>query len=70
MSETISMQSVYEEIKFIKEHMVSRDDFNSLLETFEIFHNPQTVKQLIKSEKDIKTGKVKRARTVRDILEQ
>ena len=49
--------------------MVSRADFNSILETFEVLHNQDTVEQIIKSSKNIKEGKTKRVRSAKDILE-
>ncbi len=68
MADLMNVQVIYKELKFIRENMVSREDFNSILESFEILHNENTVKQLKNSLKDIKEGKTKRVRSVKDIV--
>ncbi len=70
MVEGVSLKNVYDELKFIREHMVSKEDFNSVIETFEILNNPETMKQIKASEKDIKSGRTKVVRSVKDILEK
>ncbi|MEK6857464.1 MAG: hypothetical protein AABX39_02660 [Nanoarchaeota archaeon] len=68
MSEAVTLQDVYSEIQFIKENMVSKQEFDSVLETFEILHNPETLKRIEESEADIKAGRTKRVRGVKDLL--
>ncbi|MBI4919351.1 hypothetical protein HY837_05435, partial [archaeon] len=54
MNNSATLDNVYKELKFIRQNMVSKEEFNSMLETFEVIHNPQTMKQIQESEKDIK----------------
>ena len=50
--------------------MISKQEFNSIIETMEILHNPETMKRIKESEDDIKAGKTKRVRSVKDLLTQ
>ena len=68
MTDVVNVKEVYKELRFIRENMVSRADFNSILETFEVLHNQDTVEQIAKSSKDLKERKTKRVRGVKDIL--
>lgn len=68
MSEVIDAQIVYGELKFIRENMVSKEELNSMVETLEILHNSDTIKQIVESMKDIKAGRTKRVRSVKDLL--
>lgn len=68
MTETVTLQKVFHELREIKEQMVSKEEIERLLETFEILHNPETMRQLKASEEDIKAGRTKRIRNVKDLL--
>ena len=68
MAKSVSMQKVYQELREIKAQMVSKEELGSLLETFEILHNQETMRQIRASEEDIKTGRTKRIRSVKDLL--
>ena len=69
MAETISLHSVYEELKQIEKKMVTKKDLWSILETWEIMQNPETMKSIRESEKDICEGRVKEIRSFQDILD-
>ncbi len=68
MSEAISITDVYEELKKIERNMVTKADIESLTETIEIMNNPETMKQLMASTEDIKKGKVKEIKSVKDLI--
>lgn len=70
MAEAISLEHVYEELKKIEKIMATKKDVDGLLETLEIMANPETMKQIRESEKDIKEGKVKEIRSVQDMLDE
>lgn len=69
MAESASLKSIYDELKFIRQNMVSREDFNGILETFEVLHNSETLKQIKSSEEDVKVGRTKRVKSVKDIID-
>ncbi len=68
MTRTITMQEVYEELKEIKQKMVSKEELEKFIETIEILHNPETMKQIKASEEDILAGRTKKIRSVKDLL--
>ncbi|MBS3125762.1 hypothetical protein J4211_05970 [Candidatus Woesearchaeota archaeon] len=68
MAESVSLDKLYRELRDIKRHMVSKEELASLLETWEILHDPETMRQIRESEKDIVSGKTKRVRGVNDLL--
>lgn len=68
MAETISIKDVYREVVAIKQGMVSRKELESFFETMEVLHNADTVRRLKAAERDIREGKVKRVRNVKDLL--
>jgi len=68
MAETVTLQKVFHEIREIKKTMVSKEEIENLLETWEILHDPETVRQLRAAEQDIKAGRTRPVRNVKDIL--
>ncbi len=68
MTEAVGINDVYRELVQIKQRMVSKEELVSLLETWEILHNPETTKQVRASEQDIRAGRTKRVRSVKDLL--
>ncbi len=68
MSEAVDIKDVYHELLEIKHKMVSKDEIVSLLETMEILHNPNTMRQVRASEQDIRAGRTKPIRSAKDIL--
>ena len=70
MSESISLNDVYKELLEIKKNMVSKEEIVSLVTTLEITHNPETMRQLENSEKDILSGRTKKIQSFKDILSE
>ncbi|MBS3148022.1 hypothetical protein J4219_04005 [Candidatus Woesearchaeota archaeon] len=68
MAQTITMKDVYGAIVDIKRHMVSKEELARFLETVEILHNPETMKQVRASDQDIRAGRTKPVRNVKDLL--
>lgn len=68
MAQTITIKDVYKTLVEIKQHMVSKEELAGLLETVEILHNPKTMQQVHASEQDIRAGKTKPIRSVKDLL--
>ncbi len=70
MTEAISMEQMYTEIKKIESEMVTKKDINMLLETVEILNNPETMKHVLASREDIKLGRVEEVTSVWDMLNE
>jgi len=70
MAESITIREVYKELKKMEEKMVTREDLEALIDTVEIISNPKTMKALRKSDQDIKTGRVKKVTSVKDLLDE
>jgi hypothetical protein len=68
MAEVVSIKDVYRELLEIKHKMISREELASLLETWEILHNPETMRQLRASEQNIRAGRTKPVRNVKELL--
>ena len=69
MMESITIQDVYKELKMIEENMVTREDIMALIDSVEILQNPETMRKIHKSDQDIKTGRVKKINSVKDMLD-
>ena len=67
MTETITINKIYDELKVIERKMVTKEEMEQVLETMEILSNPGTIEQIRQSEEDIKSGKVKEVKSTRDI---
>ena len=70
MTEAISMERVYEELKMIESRMATKEDLKALADTIEILSNPETMKQIAESDRDIKEGKVKEINSADDLLSE
>jgi len=68
MPELVTLKDVYALVKEIKQSIVSKEEVERLLETMELLHNPETMRQVRASEKDIRAGKTKPVRNVKDLL--
>ena len=68
MSEAVSLQQVYEELKKIEINMVTKAEFESLTDSLEILSNPETMKQLVGSSEDIRKGRAKQVTSTKDLL--
>ena len=67
MTESITLNILYKELKLIEQKMATKEELNRMLETLEILSNPSTMEQLRESEKEISLGKFKEIKSVRDI---
>ena len=68
MPQTVTIQDVYNELKDIRQNMVSKQEVESLIETMEILHNPKIMSQVRASATDIKTGRTKPVHNMKDLL--
>tara|TARA_Y100000310_G_scaffold260185_1_gene269025 strand:- start:494 stop:709 length:216 start_codon:yes stop_codon:yes gene_type:complete len=68
MTDTITMEKVYDELKKIESKMVTKKEMESLMETLEILGNPETMDQLHSSKKDIAAGKLRKTDSVSDMI--
>jgi len=67
MEPQIILKNIYEELKKIEMSMITRDDMNRFVETFEILSNPETMAQINQSERDINSGNVQEINSVNDL---
>ena len=67
MPEAITIERVYDELKLIERNMVTKEEMERIVDTIEILSNPDTMEQIIRGEEDIKNGRVKEVKSVRDI---
>ena len=63
-----SYKEVYEALKRVEEKMVTREDLEALVDSVEMLSNPKTMDAIRKSDRDIKTGRVKEVTSVEDLL--
>lgn len=68
MTQAISNEQIYEELKRIESKMATREEVESLLDTIKIMSNPEMMRQIADSLADIKDGKVKEIHSVKDML--
>ncbi len=68
MTESITIEDVYQELKAIERKMVTREDLDALIDSVEILSNPKTMEALRRSDLDIKEGRVKEVSSVEDLL--
>ncbi len=70
MTESITIEDVYQELKAIEKKMVTREDLEALIDSVEILSNPKTMEALRKSDLDIKEGRVKEVSSVEELLSE
>ncbi len=68
MTDSVTIEDVYQELKRVEEKMVTREDLEALVDSVEILSNPKTMEALRKSDRDIKAGRVKEITSVDDLL--
>ncbi|MDI6654616.1 MAG: hypothetical protein QME59_01860 [Candidatus Hydrothermarchaeota archaeon] len=68
MTDSVTIEDVYQELKKLEEKMVTREDLEALIDSVEILTNPKTMEALRKSDQDIKAGRVKEVTSVKDLL--
>ena len=67
MEKMIGLQEVYEKLRAIERSMVTKKEIESALESVMVYSNDDTMRQIEESEKDVKSGKVKKISSVKDI---
>ncbi len=67
MEQLINLEILYNELKKLERIMITRDEMNRFMETFEILSNQNTMRQLNDSEKDIALGNVKEVNSVSEL---
>ncbi len=70
MTESITIEDIYQELKAIEKKMVTREDLEALIDSVEILSNPKTMEALRKSDLDIKEGRVKEVSSVEELLSE
>ncbi|MFZ3058520.1 MAG: hypothetical protein WA102_02170 [Candidatus Methanoperedens sp.] len=70
MTESVTIEDVYQELKTIERTMVTREDLDALIDSVEILSNPKTMAALRKSDLDIKEGRVKEVSSVEELLSE
>lgn len=68
MTESITIEDIYQELKTIERKMITREDLEALIDSVEIRSNPKTMEALRRSDLDIKEGRVKEVSSVEDML--
>ncbi|MAF35233.1 hypothetical protein CMO91_05295 [Candidatus Woesearchaeota archaeon] len=63
-----TVRDLQRELTEIKKHMVSKEELASVLASLEISSNEKTMEQVKASEKDIKEGRTKQIKSVKDLL--
>lgn len=67
MTETVTLDKVYKELKLIEEKMLTKEEMERILETIAVLSNENTMEQIRQSEEDIKFGRIKEIKSVREI---
>jgi len=70
MTESITIEDVYQELMNIERTMVTREDLDAIIDSVEILSNPKTMAALNKSDIDIKEGRVKEVSSVEELLSE
>ena len=70
MTESITIEDIYQELKTIERKMITREDLEALIDSVEIRSNPKTMEALRRSDLDIKEGRVKEVSSVEDMLSE
>ena len=70
MTNSITIEDVYQELKRMEEKMVTREDIEALIDSVEILSNSKTMEALRKSDQDIKAGRVREVNSVADLLDE
>ena len=68
MIKTITTQVLYKKLENIEKRMVTKQQLEALVETVEIMSNPKTMKTIEESENDIKEGRIKKAKSTKQML--
>lgn len=67
MEESINLSDIYEKLKEIERTMATKQELTQAIETVCILSNEDTMDQIDSSENDIKIGKFKQIKSVKDL---
>lgn len=67
MEKAIDIKEVYKKLKAIERSMVTKEELDSALESVMIISNEDAMSQIQGSEKDIKSGKTKKVKSIKDL---
>lgn len=70
MTDSITIEDVYRELKRMEEKMVTREDIEALIDSVEILSNPKTMEALGRSDQDIRAGRVREVTSIEDLLDE
>jgi len=70
MTEAVSIKKVYDELKRIEQEMATKKEIEILTDTISIMSNPETMKQIAGSLKDIEKGRTKEINSVKDLIKE
>ena len=65
---SVTIQEVYDKLLTIEEHMVTKEELEPFIDTIEIISNPATMQALIKSDDDIRNGRIRKITDVDNLL--
>ena len=65
--ESINLTDVYKKLKEIEKNMATKEELAQAMETVCIMSNENTMDQICESEENIKKGKCKQIRSVKDL---
>ena len=68
MAHTTTLENLKQEIKKLKEAMVTKQELESWLETMAILSNPETMKQIEASEQDVREGRFTEINSIYELL--
>ena len=68
MAHTTTLENLKQEIKNLKEAMVTKQELESWLETMVILSNPETMKQIEASEQDVRKGRFTEINSIYELL--
>ena len=67
MEQEIDPKMIYKKLLEMQKSMITREEMDSYLETIQILSNPDTMRQIKKSENDIWKGNVSEINSVSDL---
>ena len=68
MANAITLNELQEEIKKMRKTMVTKQELESWLETMAILSNPETMKQIEASERDVREGRFTEIDSIHELL--
>ena len=67
MEQQINPKMIYGKLLEMQKSMITRNEMNNFIETIQILSNPETMKQIQESERNIGKGEIWEINSVRDL---